>query len=330
MAGHPGGGTLSKLAMSRVVEKPFIVTEYNHPFPNTYSSEAFLLLSAYAGLQDWDGIFSFEYSMSNVWDLKKIRGSFDIDQNPTKLVTLIPSFALFTRGDVNTSSDKKTICVTHNEILEAIGRYGSNIYANRFGMNPEMALKYPIGMTINQKTAVSYTDKSINNKMESITKELVWDETPNQGVVTVNTLMSKAVIGSTKRNTFVLGDVNVKFGQNIQDWAALTLTKFGDPGFESKGSILITATGYEQNSDMIWKDSSKSSVGNNWGEAPSLVEGIKANITLPVNPCKVKGWALDEKGNRKNRLEIQNENGKSIITIDKKYKTLWYELEIIK
>lgn len=41
-----------------------------------------------------------------------------------------------------------------------------------------------------------------------------------------------------------------------------------------ESDILSTATGYVENTDMKWKDEEKSSVGKDWGKAPSLVEGI--------------------------------------------------------
>ena len=95
------GGVLPNLALHRVLGKPHSVTEYNHPAPNTYSSEAFLLLSAYAGLQDWDAIYAFAWShRRDDWDTQHITSFFDIDQHPTKLVTLPAAVAMFRRGDV--------------------------------------------------------------------------------------------------------------------------------------------------------------------------------------------------------------------------------------
>lgn len=328
MAGIQGGGAIGKLALSRVVGKPFIVSEYNHPAPNTYSSEAYLLLSAYASLQDWDGIFSFDYNSSSSWDIKRIRNFFDIDQHPTKLVTLAPSFAMFVRGDVSTSSDKKTTYASYEQIRDAIYKYGNTICADKFGMNPEMAMKYPIGLSLNPKSSTELSDSSTNNSIESVTKELVWEETPNQGVVTVNTPMSKAIIGSTAKKKFVLNDVSVDFGKNMQNWAALTLTKFGESGFNSKGNILITATGYVENTNMGWKDATKSSVGNKWGDAPSLVEVIQADITLPVRANKITVWGLDDRGNRKSKVKTRASKGKTVIPIGPWYKTLWYEVKI--
>lgn len=328
MAGMPGGAKISKLAMSRVVGKPFIVTEYNHCYPNKYSSEAFLLLSAYAALQDWDGIFSFEYTNSSDWDIQKIKGWFDIDQNPTMLVTFAPSAAMFIRNDVSTSVIRQNVYASYDQIRDSIRNYGSYIYADTFRMLPETALKYPVGLTLNPTEATELkNDTKDNVKIKSITNELLWDSTANQRVVTINTAMSKAVIGSIAQKVFVLNDVNINFCSNMQNWAAVSLTKFGDTGFNSKGNILITATGYLQNTNMKWKDSAKTSVID-WGNAPSLVEGISADIILPVKSTKINAWALDSRGNRKTKLKLKNHKGKTIVSIGPKYKTLWYEVQI--
>ena len=58
------GGIISQMGAQRVAGKPFICTSYNTPAPNTYSSETFLLLGAYAALQDWDAIFASGYATS--------------------------------------------------------------------------------------------------------------------------------------------------------------------------------------------------------------------------------------------------------------------------
>ena len=70
----------------RVAGKPYICTEYNEPAPNTFSSETFPLLCAYAALQDWDAVFSFAYSH----DLRTMKSGmipsfFDIAQHPAKI-----------------------------------------------------------------------------------------------------------------------------------------------------------------------------------------------------------------------------------------------------
>jgi hypothetical protein len=57
--------TLRRLAQHRVWGKPYTVTEYDHPAPNQYAAEGLPLLAAHGALQDWDGLFAFDYGGSD-------------------------------------------------------------------------------------------------------------------------------------------------------------------------------------------------------------------------------------------------------------------------
>ncbi len=50
-----------KIAMCRIKGKPFTVSEYNHPFPNLHTTETPTMLAVVSKLQDYDGVFSFNY-----------------------------------------------------------------------------------------------------------------------------------------------------------------------------------------------------------------------------------------------------------------------------
>lgn len=50
---------LRRLVVARLKGKPYVVDEYNHAFPNPWRREAALVIPAYAGLHDWDGIARF-------------------------------------------------------------------------------------------------------------------------------------------------------------------------------------------------------------------------------------------------------------------------------
>ena len=58
------------------------------------------------------------------------------------------------------------------------------------------------------------------------------------------------------------------------------------------------------------------------GHAPSLVEGIAAKITLPVSGKKMKVWALDERGQRRDEIPLTG----GTLEIGPQYRTLWYEV----
>lgn len=332
------GGTLPGLALKRVLGKPHSVTEYNHPAPNTYSSEGFLLLSAYAGLQDWDAIYAFSYChRRDDWDTRRIPNFFDIDQHPTKMVTLVPSVAMFIRGDVKPAKEEVVVSIDKKKEIDVLKRSWAwtLVDAGFVGVPREASLIHRIaiateGKRVPAKALTPDKLKIEGNRLVSDTGELVWDlSSDGSGLVTVNTPKSKAVIGFAGGKSIKLGNFVIESNETLQEgWGAITLTAMrGD--MEGKGAvdILITATGYAENTDMKWKNPEKSSVGRDWGRAPSLVEGIPAKITLPYPAEKVEAWALDEKGTRKEKIQIEKgEGGKAVINIGPRWKTLWYEV----
>jgi hypothetical protein len=343
------GGTLPGLALRRVLGKPHSCTEYNHPAPNTYSSEAFLLLAAYAALQDWDAIYAFSYShRRDDWDLRRIPNFFDIDQHPTKMVTLVPAAAMFVRGDVKPAKQQVVVKLTKEQEVDLLRRSWAwlLVHAGHVGVPNEAALIHRVAIATDGKrvppTALKPEQVKIDgNRFVSDTGELIWDLTEKgRGVVTVNAQNSKAVIGFADGKRFELGGIVIEPGQTMQDgWCAISLTVMDgslptrpSPRVPRPVRLLITATGYAENTEMGWKEVSgyppKSSCGRNWGKPPSLVEGISATITLPLPSKQVQAWALDERGQRKSQIPVNADpSGNAAIRIGPQWQTLWYEVE---
>ncbi|MEO6810864.1 MAG: carbohydrate binding domain-containing protein [Isosphaeraceae bacterium] len=318
MAGLSGGGTLPNLGLARVQGKPFLCTEYNHAAPNTYSSEAFLLLATYAALQDWDGIFPFAYSHRlDGWDEGRIPSFFDIDQHPTKMATLPPAAAIFLRGDVPPAPMASFARPRSEQLIEAIRRSGPGVRADAFGVPRDQALTRRVGLDLEGSQEVRQSNGPL---------PWSWQD----GVVTVDTPRSKVVIGSVKSGPFDLSGVTIDPKPNRQDWAAITLTSIEGDAIGSPGRILVTATGFVENTEMGWKDAEKTTVGRDWGKRPSLVEGVPATITLPVSATKVRAWALDERGGRQSEVKVRASGSKAVVEIGPAARTLWYEIIIIR
>lgn len=343
------GGTLPGLALRRVLGKPHSVTEYNHPAPNTYSSEAFLLLAAYGALQDWDAIYAFSYShRRDDWDLRRIPNFFDIDQHPTKMVTLIPAVALFVRGDVQPAKRQIVVQLKKEQEIDLLRRSWAwlLVHAGHLNVPNEAALVHRVAIATEGKrvppTALKPEQLKISgDRFVSDTGELVWDlREKGSGVVIINTPRSKAIIGFAGGKRFELGGVVIEPKQTMQDgWCAITVTAMeGNLPLRPLSRLtrpirlLITATGYAENTEMGWKKEAgyppKSSCGRNWGKSPSMVEGISATITLPLPAKRVRAWALDERGQRKVAIPIDaDSNGNAILPLSPYWQTLWYEVE---
>jgi hypothetical protein len=68
---------------SRIKGRPFTVTEWNYCNPNRYRAEGAALMTAYAGLQDWDGLYRFAHS-HNIENLRRETAGtgFDLSTDP--------------------------------------------------------------------------------------------------------------------------------------------------------------------------------------------------------------------------------------------------------
>jgi hypothetical protein len=141
---------------------------------------------------------------------------------------------------------------------------------------------------------------------------------------------SKAVVGYGGGHRFELSGLVIEPGQTRQDgWSALTLTAIEGDLATASSRWLVTATGYVENTDMGWKDAEHTSVGDHWGQAPTLVEGIPARLTVPFPPDRVEVWALDERGQRRATVPCQSDQGDhAVIAIGPEWKTPWDEVAV--
>lgn len=332
------GGTLPDLALKRVLGKPHAVTEYNHPAPNPRASEGFLLLAAYGALQDWDALYVYSYAHSRHqgWDGRRINGFFDIDQHPTKMATLPAAAALFVRGDVQPAKERIVAALgreTEIDLLRSAGAW-SLVDGRHVGIPREAALVHQAalateGIPLAEGSLRPEALRLADAQWTADTTQLDWDlRAPNRGVVTVNTPQSKAVIGFGAGRRFALGEVAIEPGPTLQGgWTAITLTAMDAPAKR----WLLTATGTAENTGMVWKDSSKSSVGRDWGEAPSRIEGVPATFVwsqVKAEPTP-QVWALDDHGQRATVVPVEITASDRIrFRIGPEWKTLWYEVTL--
>jgi hypothetical protein len=158
-------------------------------------------------------------------------------------------------------------------------------------------------------------------------------EKEDAGYWTVNTTNTKLFTGFPEGRTIDLGSIALEIGNTRLGWATISLVSKNATGFGESGksaSILLTATGLVENKGMVIDKTSDSKIKlADWGEGPIYVEGIPANIILNVNPLRIKCYALDPTGNRKEQVPVvSSSEGGSSVNIDPNYKTVWYEIEI--
>ncbi|MHC4180757.1 MAG: hypothetical protein ACYSWU_24930, partial [Planctomycetota bacterium] len=328
------GGTLASLAGRRVAGMAYTVSEYNHPAPNVYAAEGFPMIAAFGAFQSWDGIFPFTYSHSAEFEPRRITGFFDIKSDTPKIVHMPACAALFFRGDV--AGARKTIGVPLSREAEKEKLHETlspwRLTAEGFGLDPRAPLVHGVALEIGKdlpaaaSAAVEDTEVFVSD-----TGQLRWDVSEKDaGCFIADTPRSKLFTGFIRSRTFPLGKVTLKIGKTRLDWATVSMICIDGKAFDRPGRILITATGWVQNTDAQLERlaNDRVTLGDQWGSEPVLCEGVPAEITLPVPAERVRFYPLDESGDRRAAVPCNEQDGKALLQLGPEHKTVWYEAEI--
>jgi hypothetical protein len=330
---------ISEMAAQRISNKPFTVSEYNHPFPNQYGAEGQPMLRAYGSMQEWDGVFEYTYNHRLDFEPQAMNYFFDMLSRTDVLAHMPACAAIYLRGDVLPAKESLVTKINHAAYFDSLA------IARKVRAGIENA-GYDPGICLIHKTAVELTEDPVkqttpdskipdNQKIiTSDTGELTWNmEKENAGYWTVNTANTKLFSGFPDGRSIDLGGVEINIGKTRLGWATLSLVSKNATGFGSSGKpadILLTATGIVENKGMVVEKSSDTKIRlTNWGTGPVLAEGIPAVIKLPSIAAKTKCFALDPHGDRKSEVAVTKfGEGGCQISIKPDYQTVWYEIVI--
>lgn len=91
-----------RLMSSRILGKPFAVSEFSYVYPNVFRSAGPILMTAYASLQDWDMICRFQYCENQIsMNSPTVPGIFTVTADPIGLYGDRMAAVIFRRKDVS-------------------------------------------------------------------------------------------------------------------------------------------------------------------------------------------------------------------------------------
>lgn len=302
----PDADSLLNRAPWRLLDRPFTLSEWNISDPNDYAASTVPLAAMVAALQDWDGVFFFDYHSSReAWNTDRMRGYFSFNGQPVKLVLLSACANLYRRGDLKPLAD-----VAAGTLLEQLP--ATLGLSHRIGVDPKAVR--PARLSAPAKRRLASPDGRI-----------VWDAGDrNRAHVLINTPSSRAVWGLVAGQKFDLGGIQIAFGPTDHNYAALVVTSLDGKPLETAGHILLAAVGSAENQGMVWNED-RTSVGNRWGTGPTLVNGIPAEVTLPFRVRSVH--ALDGRGHSQTEVPVRIQGNTAQFTISPELRTLWYKIE---
>ena len=360
--GHPAS-TFTKVARSRILGKPYTVSEFDIPNLNFYCAEADVMMAALGAFQDWSGLIQFSWILDTDYDRTHIWPQFDMCSSPQKLVHFPACYAMFVRKDVR-KADENIIyarpSLNEDDVKTVVAKRSSSAPAdceNNCMAALPLAVKTGVNVSENpelfsgegKKVITKYSDipagiiDQFNNKhIISSTGELTWNwQEKGAGYFMVDTRNTKVFSGFIKGRSFTYRGMSLIPGKTRLDWMTLSLTLASASGSAKHGNLLrpgnylLAATGLVHNTDMkiveVGKNPSKLSIsepeGGRLGTGPILCEGINAKLVFAGLKDRVKCYALDSDGNRIAEVPvISTPAGEAVLEIDPIYKTVWYEV----
>lgn len=314
------GGTLTRLAASRLATKPFTVSEYNHPAPNDYQAECVPMIASFGAAQDWDGIWLFAYShRTDDWDRKHFTSFFDIDANPAKWGFVPAGTAIFREGGIEPAPG--TIAVGLSDSTDTLGDLA------------KLHLKHGRDMAtvISARTKRPALNEWVTHRISTVLRGktiripaarkkdseggLVWGIRDTDGVFSATGPKARVLLGEVPA-----ADRGVWIHPHV-----LTLTSLDGKPIRKSGKMLITLCGRCENTGMKFSKDRRT-VGRNWGKAPVGIQPLDHDLWL------IGGWAenlrchaLAPDGTPRAQVQIGGKGDRSVV-LEPKYKTMWYLL----
>jgi hypothetical protein len=319
MVDDRAGGNLSRLAVYRVAVKPFTVSEYDHSAPSQYAAEMFPMIASFAALQDWDGLFQFDWGGTDS-SARRIAGYFSLQQHPAKLAFLPAAALMFRRGDVEPAraTARLTIPAARVEELTAEGVSMAEAW-KRAGVTTGDMLNHRLELDFAQSA-------NLDAKLaKAATSPISWDT--NSMIYTVDAPAAKAVVGRCPGRTTTLDGAEFDVKPNPRHFAVLTLSAADSQPIKRSRRLLLTAAGNVENTGMGW-NADHTSVGTRWGTAPTICEGIAARVTVTTEAKRAQVYALDARGAPAQEVPASLATGQLSFTIGPQFKTLWYEVVV--
>jgi hypothetical protein len=330
MVKSPATSTILELALSRVAGKPFVVSEYNHPFPNSNLCEAPAFFFGYLGFFDADGAYWHAYNDYTLHYQQTFQGDFfTVGTNPVLMTQMLLGKA-FLKGGIAPAKDPTPVDFTFSETLESPKKFGdSHVLNTADGMSPLYPMHHPIAYRDFHAPATTVTKAwpQFTDKVASSTGELDWDGAA--GLFKVNSASWQGITGylGSANPVFPAYALNhIKTTAN-RDFAAVHLIALDSLPISASRHLVLLTSGRVENPSTIWNASATSLVTWDQPSDTAICEPVTGQISFaPSEPGKFALYPLDPRGNRRAPLPLRSQGDR--VYADLPGTTLWYEVDL--
>ncbi len=296
MLSQPGSGMLSS-GVQQVEDRPFMLSEWIHVFPNEWGAEGPAIIGAYGmGLQGWDSSFMFQNRDQG--EMSRVLGEQAWDVTVPQVLGLFPAVSRqVLRNDVAQSQTLAQRNVHLPSLLA--GELGVDDRVEQGGDQKQFeGQQIPAAALAAVRTVVNFTEQpeetavfdlaryERDGAIQSSTEELRWhagNTDSTGGYFTIDTPRTQAIVGFAPGITHRLQDVTIT---SQSPFAAIYVTAQGKADDLKEGKrLLVVAMARARNSGMQFNEDGDRLLEK--GGPPILLEPVKATIQLSRSGAKV-------------------------------------------
>jgi len=318
------------MARMKLPGKPFFISEWDMPWPNSYRAEGPIYYAAVGALQNWSGFTIHTYSYSSRLERGSVlgrelstpvggvpyrEGIFSTWNDPAKFGLFYHAALMLRRGDI-APADKKVAA-----------------YATDLSKLPQTALQglleqHQVATTFSETLPEGFQEAVPANKayphptagrIESDNGQMWRDLKKRIGAIdTERTKVFYGFLGLAGNNAS--NKVRVSTGISMKglsvdchtDFAVIAMSSLSDAPICESDNILLTTVGRARNTDPVFDGEKMLEVG----KPPILAEVIRADIHLETEHGQsMKVWGVNAEGFYSGAVPTTYENGVLSFTV---------------
>ncbi len=320
MTDHPDDSTLIRLAAQRPADKPYTVSEYNHPAPNDCQAECVPLIASFAAAQDWDGIWLFTYGNAGErWESRRFRGFFDMHMNPAKWGFVRAAAAVFRDGGIAPLPGALTAPIGELPRLADLHRAHDRdmmtlLAATLEDFSWRDLLRRRVAVTVGKKETPRLADAPAGT-------EVTWRTAGGKGACAVQSTGARVYAG---RPGIMAEATGGAFVLESPAFAAVIAAALDGKPLPDSGRVLVAACGRCENTGMAFSQDRRT-VGRKWGTEPVLIEPVTGRLLVPGAGRTAR--ALTPDGSAAGTARLTAADGGQVLHLAPRHATMWYLLQ---
>lgn len=324
---------LPELCFSRLLDRPFFVSEWDDPWPNEWRAESPLFMAAVGALQGWSGFAIHTYNYSTMRGMDRTgkevsscaigsvpyrEGVFNTWNDPAKFGLFYHAALMFRRGDVKASASSLAVKIEDMSATPA-GTPALSLVAERCRVGLEFK-----GQESKADRTVDTDKKTCDEDagyIESDTKQLYRSWEKRMGVI--DTEYTKAAYGFLGENgRIMLQGMELEVNN---DFAVMAVSSLTSQPIEKSDNMLLTTIGRSMNTDMKFNETHTEML--DVGNAPILVEVIEAEIRIKTELDNLRVWAVNAEGYFAGVVPCKYNNGVLSFKTGDKFPSMYYLIQ---